>query len=204
MIPESAFVLAGLAVLAWASPGPDMALVTRSTLIAGRRGGALTALGVLAGNLLHAGLCAAGVGAVLASSATLFAAMKLAAGAWLVYLGIKALVAPRALAAPEASGAPRRLGYFVEGFLCNALNPKGALFFLSVFTVVIAPGTSATGVALLVALMMTIFAVLWASLVAGLGAVAVRQSLARLGDALERAFGAALVALGLSVAVHSR
>lgn len=204
MIPESAVVVAGLAVLAWLSPGPDMALVSRSTLLAGRRGGAVTALGVLSGNLLHIALCAAGVGALLATSAMLFTAMKLAAGAYLVTLGVKGLIAPSGAAAGETAAPPHRLGFFAQGFLCNALNPKGALFFLSVFTVVIAPGTSAADLALLVTIMILIFAILWTCLVAGLGAGAVRRALSRLGTTIERMFGAALVALGLSVAASAR
>ncbi|MFE5191894.1 LysE family translocator [Streptomyces sp. NPDC056628] len=104
------------------------------------------------------GLAAAdGLSVIAARSPLVYAAIKLAGAAYLVYLGIRAVLAARRLRAgretTRAIGAPAARGDgsrnrwrsgFAQGFLTNVLNPKAALFFLSVLPQFVHGGGSMT------------------------------------------------------------
>ncbi len=124
------FALAALALIA--IPGPNMLYIATRALAEGRRAGLASALGVEAGVLVHIVAAAAGLSALVASSATAFAVLKYLGAAYLVFLGLRALLGGRGEAAgprPRGGGSLRRA--FAEGVLVNVLNPKVALFFLA-------------------------------------------------------------------------
>lgn len=121
------FLAAGL--LLNFTPGPDMLYVIGTSTSRGVRAGWLAALGIGAGCLVHVGLAAVGISAVIASSPWAFELVKYLGAAYLVYAGL-ALLWRRGPAAD--GGAPRATdGVFVQGMLVNVLNPKVALFFLA-------------------------------------------------------------------------
>jgi threonine/homoserine/homoserine lactone efflux protein len=131
----SLFVVAGL--LLNVTPGPDTAYVVGRSVQMGWRGGAVAALGISAGCLLHVGAAAIGLSALLAASAVAFTAVKWIGAAYLIAIGIRmALARPSPAGAEAATGAdgagqlPLRQ-VFWRGVLTNALNPKVALFFLA-------------------------------------------------------------------------
>src|SRR5688500_12308993 len=70
------------------SPGPDMVLVLRNTFVSGRRAGRQTSIGILSGNLVHITYCLFGIGLLISQSVVAFSALKYAAAAYLIYLGI--------------------------------------------------------------------------------------------------------------------
>jgi len=125
------FVLSGL--LLNITPGPDTLYIVGRSSALGLRAGAVGALGIGAGVLVH--ICAAGLGlsALLAASATAFAVVKIVGAAYLVYVGISLLRTRRSDASsPAVTLRPARLrSIFFQGFLTNVLNPKVALFFLA-------------------------------------------------------------------------
>lgn len=124
-------------------PGPDFALISKISLLEGRRQGQAAALGIAIGICLHTILAMLGLSAILARSATLFAILKYAGAAYLLYLGVKALIqslsaspkqAVEADAVPLAEHADTRLWkHFQTGFLTNALNPKAILYFMVLY-----------------------------------------------------------------------
>ena len=126
------FVLSGL--LLNITPGPDTLYIVGRSSSQGGRAGAVAAVGIGAGALVHICAAALGLSALLAASATVFTAVKIVGAAYLVYVGISLLRAKGSTqSAPIASGnrpAPLR-GIFFQGFLTNVLNPKVALFFLA-------------------------------------------------------------------------
>ncbi|MEX0759796.1 MAG: LysE family translocator [Tistlia sp.] len=203
---DQIFVVAGITVLVMVSPGPDMVIVLRNTLLGGRVAGLKTSAGVLAGNLVHIAYCAVGVGWLISQSILAFAALKYAGAAYLIYLGVRSLLAAGGDAPLEETPKPAVAGrtWFVQGFLNNILNPKGTLFYLGVFTLVITPQTSAPTVLLLVAIMMAISATFWLGFVCTLDLGIVRTTLLRCRSAVERLFGGLLIFLGLRVAVMER
>ena len=72
-------------------PGPDQALITRNALVGGRRAGVLTMLGGVFGVTVHATAAAAGLSALLLTSATAFTALKIVGAAYLLWLGVQML-----------------------------------------------------------------------------------------------------------------
>src|SRR6059058_6039591 len=82
----------GVSVLVIVTPGQDTALTIRNTLLGGRRTGTFTGLGVSAGQAVWALAASAGAAALLSASEPAFVAVKLAGAAYLVLLGLHALL----------------------------------------------------------------------------------------------------------------
>ena len=122
------------AVLLILTPGQDTFFILgRSPCRADVRPGVAAALGISAGSVLHTFAAALGLSALLATSPSAFMAVKFAGAAYLVYIGVRALVA-RAKGLPgedSGAGAGGNWSAFRQGILSNVLNPKVALFFLA-------------------------------------------------------------------------
>ncbi|MEM7425041.1 MAG: LysE family translocator [Pseudomonadota bacterium] len=125
-----AFFIACSAVLA--VPGPTVMLVISYALARGRSSGWATVPGVTLGDFTAMTISLAGAGAVLATSATLFTALKLAGAAYLVWLGIKLWRAePKLDDVESVSGSRSSRSMFWNAFVVTALNPKGIVFFVA-------------------------------------------------------------------------
>lgn len=120
--------------LAYLVPGPDFAVILRSATRSATAGRA-AALGAQTGLCVHMLAAVVGISAVLARSAEAFTVLKLAGAAYLCYLGIRALWSTRRGAPSEKQvepgAGPGFRANFTRGVLSNVLNPKAALFFLS-------------------------------------------------------------------------
>jgi threonine/homoserine/homoserine lactone efflux protein len=126
------FVLSGL--LLNITPGPDTLYIVGRSSTQGVQGGAVAALGVGTGALVHICAAALGLSAILAASATAFTVVKIVGAAYLVYVGISLIRSQRAIESTPAASAGQRSrlrSIFFQGFLTNVLNPKVALFFLA-------------------------------------------------------------------------
>jgi len=216
-LPLGAFILAGL--LLNLTPGPDLIYTTASAARDGRRAGWVAALGISTGCLAHVALGAIGVSALLAASATAFGLLKLAGAAWLVWLGWRMLRAPtpsptravRLGAAPADAPRPLR-AVFLDGVLVNLLNPKVALFFLAFVPQFIDPrAPNPTLAFVLLGALFVVNGTLVTGTLGTLAASAARRLHERPGRILDaarrwlpRAVGAALVGLGLRLALEPR
>lgn len=202
---DQILVVVGITVLVMISPGPDMVIVMRNTLIGGRAGGLKTSLGVLTGNLVHITYCAVGIGWLISQSILAFTVLRYAGAAYLIYLGVMSLRAAGKsvdLRADTAAASGRT--WFAQGFVNNILNPKGTLFYLGVFTMVITPETSVAAALLLIAVMMSVSASFWVFFVYTLDSRAVRKTLEQGQRVVNRVFGGLLIFLGVRVAVMDR
>ena len=125
------FVLSGL--LLNITPGPDTLYIVGRSSTLGLRAGAVAALGIGAGVLVHICAAALGLSALLAASATAFAVVKIIGAAYLVYVGVSLLRTKKSdPSSPAVTLRSARLrSIFFQGFLTNILNPKVALFFLA-------------------------------------------------------------------------
>ncbi|WNJ83179.1 LysE family translocator [Pseudomonas canadensis] len=194
-----------ITLLACISPGPDFAMVSRNGLLLSRRAGVFTALGIGMGVLVHVGYTLLGLGWVLQQSLWLFTVLKLAGAAYLVYLGINMLRArPASEHADTPAPALSDLAALRSRFLTNALNPKTAIFIVSLFMGVVRPET---GVAVQMAYGVFIAGahVAWFSLVAlCFSAGRVREKLLAARRWIDQVFGGLLVAFGASLAIAQR
>ncbi|MEU6033822.1 LysE family translocator [Actinomadura sp. NPDC047616] len=119
---------AGVAALLTLMPGPDSLLVLRTAVAHGRRAALTAALGIQAGCLWWGVAAGLGLSAVLATSETLYTAVRWAGACYLLYLGARLLL--QRADADDAVEPPSRR-FFVRGLLTNALNPKVGVFYLS-------------------------------------------------------------------------
>jgi threonine/homoserine/homoserine lactone efflux protein len=122
----------GVSLLVICTPGQDTALTIRNTLVGDRTTGAATAGGVAAGQAVWTIATSAGLAVVLMASAPLFLAIRLAGAAYLIYLGVRALILPaKSRTDGEAvGGALLRRTAFLQGFLSNLSNAKMVAFFI--------------------------------------------------------------------------
>lgn len=202
---EQLLVIVSVTCLVMVIPGPDMVLVLRNTFVAGRRAGLRTSCGVLAGNLVHITSGLLGIGWLISKSILAFAVLKYAAAAYLIYLGVMSLRSgATTLEAGRVEGGRSGRHWLLQGFVSNVLNPKGALFYLGVFTVVIAPGTSAATMLVLVCSMMLVSASFWLLFVSTLDRPVVRERIAQSQRAVNRVSGGLLILLGVRVAFAER
>ncbi len=190
-------------LLAAASPGPDFALVTRQSILYGRRAGILTSLGISLGLSIHILYSTAGLAAVVAHSPQGMAFIKLAGGTYLVYLGIKGLRAKPRQEAETTPGQTQRTAsphhLIASGFLCNALNPKAPIYFLSLFTVVLSADMPLLTLAVYGGWIMLLQMFWFTSMAFFFTKVAIRSRLFIIGHWIDRAFGVAMLTLGLKV-----
>ncbi len=189
------------------TPGIDMALVTKNALLHGRAAAQATALGINFGIFFWTIAAAVGLAAVISASATAFTAIKLAGASYLVYLGVRALIASRHAAA--SSSTTRRLvgtaAAFRQGVASNLLNPKIAVFFTSLLPQFVDAGHANVRNLLLLGALFNAMGVAWLLSYAALAARG-RDVLRRprVQRAFDRLSGIALVALGARLALERR
>jgi threonine/homoserine/homoserine lactone efflux protein len=123
------FVAAALALLL--VPGPSVLYVVGRGVEGGPSAGLVSVLGIGLGTLGHVAFAAAGLSAIVASSATAFSIMRWLGAAYLVWLGLRRLLGRNDADLTVNVESERLSRVFVEGVIVNLLNPKTALFFLA-------------------------------------------------------------------------
>ncbi|WP_334020070.1 LysE family translocator [Alteromonas sp. S015] len=130
-----------LGLLIVVSPGPDFILVLKNSLCSGRKAGLMTGIGIGLGICIHVSYSILGISHILSHNEAIFSLVKYAGSAYLFYLGLSGLLNSKLTIdikneKPVNSSTKK---CFAQGFLCNALNPKTMLFFLSVFSQLVSP-----------------------------------------------------------------
>ena len=186
------------------TPGQDTFFILGRSLAGGRVAGVAAALGVSAGTVVHTILAALGLSALLATSPYAFMAVKFAGAAYLLTIGIKALVTRSAQAPgadPTANGG--RWPAFRQGVITNLLNPKVALFFLALMPQFIDAGsTTKVGAFLALGLSFVMLGVIWCCVLA-IAAAKLRGAFLRrpsIAAWLNRVAGAMFIGLGIKLA----
>ena len=120
------------AILLNLSPGPDIAFILGQTVNRGVRSGFSAMLGIWTGAFIHVIFAAFGLSAILATSALAFLAVKWIGAAYLVWLGIQALLSKGTNISVNSQVSRKGLmKIFNQGVLVAVLNPKVAIFFLA-------------------------------------------------------------------------
>ena len=201
------FVVSGL--LLNIAPGPDSLFIMARSATQGWRAGFVATAGIGTGVWVHVLAAALGLSALLATSATAFAVVKIIGAVYLAWIGL-GMLRSRAAASAAVAEPPRRLAFaaiYRQGFLTNVLNPKVALFFLAFVPQFIAHDAASKPLAFIV--LGAIFAfngMLWCLALALFTAFASRRINAgpALARWLDRTMGAVFVALGVKLALASR
>ena len=124
------FIAAALVILL--IPGPAVLYLVTRSLAQGRRAGFVSVLGLSTGALVHVLAATVGLSAILVASSTAFTAVKMLGAGYLIYLGIRALLAARRESTAVETPPPRSLSrIYTEGILVSIFNPKIGVFFLA-------------------------------------------------------------------------
>ena len=163
---EQFLLIATVHFFAVASPGPDFALILKQSVTYNRKVAIFSSLGIATGIIVHVTYSIVGIGLLIASDARLLWLLKYIAAAYFCYVGWHCLRAKKTLVTEKSRIPLQQLTpleskqieldkaksvnqtasmsvkkAFLNGFLINALNVKATLFFVSLFSVVIAPNT---------------------------------------------------------------
>jgi RhtB (resistance to homoserine/threonine) family protein len=196
--------VAVITILAVISPGADFAMVTRNSLLHGRRAGVLCAVGIALGVQVHVFYTMFGVGLLITHAPALLHGIKLVGAAYLVWIGWKTLTAKvrpdneTTTAAAAAHTLPTAAALRM-GFLTNALNPKTTLFVVSTYTQVVHPGTPLAAQFGYGLFMSAAHAVWFALVAAAFASGALRRSLLARQRMVDSAIGVILIGLGLTL-----
>ena len=201
-LAQGLIIITSVHLLAAASPGPDFVLVSQQTLSNGKRAGLLCSIGIALGLSVHILYSAFGLAAVIASSSSALWVIKLLGGSYLIYLGISGLRSRarrgEATTAVVNQTALKTIGL---GFLCNALNPKAPIYFISLFTIVLSENTPAQHL-LVYGIWMMVLQFAWFSfLTILLSRPMVMDRFQALGHWIDRVAGGAMLLLGIKVLV---
>ncbi len=188
------------------SPGPDFAMVLRQSIMQGRKSAIFTSLGIASAILIHGAYTILGLGIIISQSLFLFTMIKYAGVAYLLFLGISALLAP----APKQLNEPRKatqslsvIKSFSIGFLTNLLNPKAMLFFVSLFTIIVSVDTLNIHKAFYV-ISMSVILFIWFLLVSLFFTTKkVRNGFYKIGKWFNRITGLTLIFLAIRMALVS-
>jgi RhtB (resistance to homoserine/threonine) family protein len=129
------------------SPGPDFAFILKQGVTYGRKTSIYTALGIGSAVSVHIIYTIIGIGLIISKSLVLFTIVKFLGAGYLIYLGYKSFKSTGFKIDKEESSETitmKNKEAFLLGFLCNVLNPKAALFIISIFTVTISSNTPFT------------------------------------------------------------
>ncbi len=124
-----AYLAASIAIIL--APGPAQALVLARSITHGKKSGIMTGVGLNVGTIVHAIAAALGLSAILATSAVAFATVKYLGAAYLVYLGVKALLTKEHQTTLTNASRDNSRQAFTKAVITGILNPKVALFFLA-------------------------------------------------------------------------
>ncbi|WP_260262166.1 LysE family translocator [Vibrio intestinalis] len=147
------------------SPGPSLAMVAKHSLAGGRANGLVAAWSHAFGIGIYAFITIIGLAVVLQQSPMLFKVISYSGAAYLLYLGVNALLSKGGVAAKLKSGEKTSLWQSArEGFLISILSPKIALFFIALFSQFVAVSSGWGGKAVVVATPLVVDG-LWYSLI---------------------------------------
>lgn len=189
-------------ILAAISPGPDFAMVVKNSLFAGRKSGIMTAAGVTTSLLIHSIYSILGLAVVITHSLLLFNFIKYLGAAYIIYLGIKSIFSKNSSLTLDSTKEPQVITpyrAFMQGFLCNLLNPKAIMFILAFFTLALDPSSTwlqRIGFGIEIALVHLVWFTLLALLITH---SRVKQNISKIQGYLAKVMGAVLIGFGARI-----
>ena len=200
------------ALLLAITPGPGIFYVAARSLAGGRVEGIASSFGTALGGLVHVLAGALGVSALVLASAELFTALKWLGAAYLVWLGVRTIIAARrdavqALAGADPAPPIGAARAFREGVVVEALNPKTAAFFLAFIPQFLDPSAGAVALPFILLGCISVTLNTLADIVVAIGASRIREGAATRPGLIKRLreiLGASMISLGAGLALAKR
>jgi threonine efflux protein len=194
----------GVFIPALLLPGPDFVAVVRSSMTRGTIAGLLTTIGVSTGLAMYATLSLLGLSAVLVQYQWLTWVVRVAGGAYLIYLGIRLLRSKPVTIDDSVARGPVRGNALVFGFLVTLTNPKAIVLFASVFATAVTSSTPTWLMMLMIGLVVA-SALVWYSIVAVfMSSAPVMKRFQHARHWIERVAGASFILIGGRIITDAR
>lgn len=205
------FMLAGMHILMAMLPGPNTVVVSWLAATRSRQAGLAAVAGVVLASLVWMSFAVFGVSALLVQAGWLYRGLRLAGAGYLVYVGVRMILARRTPPAPvtAASGtpaAPREFSRspFVTGLMTTLSNPKSAVFWTSAFLVAVPAHAPAWFYPLLLAVILVQASLWYGGLALFFSTGFARDRYLRLARGLDLVAGSVMIGLGIKVADEVR
>lgn len=188
------------------TPGIDTAMILRQAASEGRRSAAFAAVGIAAGCLFWGVGASFGLGALLRASTVGYTIVRFAGALYLVWLGVRLLLRPRATFDATGAAMTRRGGMMAlqRGFLSNLLNPKVGVFYVTFLPQFVPAGATVAGYSFLLACIHVLLTLAWFALLIA-ATLPLRRFLQRPAAIrlLDRLTGTVFIGFGARLALSS-
>jgi threonine/homoserine/homoserine lactone efflux protein len=189
------------------SPGPSFVMVARMAVSASRAEALAAAFGMGAGGVVFAVAALLGLQGVLLAVPSLYLALKVAGGLYLIYLGFRiwtSATAPLVMAGAASGARGNRWRALALGFTTQVSNPKTAIVYASVFAAFM-PAAPSLGFNLTLAALVFGIETVWYGIVAlALSSDRPRNAYLRYKSWMDRTAGGVMTALGLKLIYSAR
>jgi len=192
--------IAGAITLGAMSPGPSFLMVARTSIAASRADGLAAALGMGVGGVVFAVMALAGLHVVLITVPWLYVVLKIAGGAYLIYIGWmiwRGARRPIQLVNESQHPAKTVLRSFWLGLATQTSNPKAAVVYASVFVSLLPPEIPLSVMLILPLVIFAIEAGWYAIVALALSAPSPRAAYLRWKVWTDRAAGSVIALLGI-------
>lgn len=199
MLISSLIAIATVLIMGVISPGPSFIYVARNSVLHSRRHGLMTALGTGTGAVIFSLLAMLGLQKLLNALPEAFIILKVAGGAYLVWLAVKmyrGASQPLTLCCKESAKRKALGRTYLDGILTQLSNPKTAIIFASIFSALL-PSELPQSFYIIIPVMCFVIDAGWYSLVAMLlSSERPRRIYLRLKKCIDRVSAAVLALLG--------
>lgn len=200
-------IFIGVALVIILSPGPDFILVLNNALSQGMAKGYATFYGIVVGQLVHVAALVFGLSLIIAKSQLLFDTIKWLGAIYLMYLGVRSLIAkqPPDHEIVKTTHQKSRPHCFTEGLMSTVFNPKVLLFYLTFLPQFIHPGESVAFKSFLLGSLFIVLVCVWYTVFLQL--IHRMERWFKRGRSqlfLNRIAGVALVGIGASLLIKNR
>lgn len=203
MTVDTLILVITISCLGMISPGPDFFLVLKNSLSYNRKIALMTCLGVISAIAIHMSYCVAGIAVLITTTPWLYNALRYAGAAYLLWIGVKALLA-KSNGIAYVSKQAQELNVtakaaFMQGLLCNLLNPKATLFFLAIFTQLLNASSTMVDKLVVAFIIWLEAAIWWPMVVFVFQTQIVQRRYFKLQVIIDKLLGVILIVLGVKV-----
>lgn len=203
MTVDTLILVITISCLGMISPGPDFFLVLKNSLSYNRKIALMTCLGVISAIAIHMSYCVAGIAVLITATPWLYNALRYAGAAYLLWIGVKALLAKSSGTAYVSKQAQElnvtARAAFMQGLLCNLLNPKATLFFLAIFTQLLNASSTMLDKLVVAFIIWLEAAIWWPMVVFVFQTQIVQRRYFKLQVIIDKLLGVILIVLGMKV-----